>query len=95
MGKQFTVDSLRNLLAQISYAGYGNMEIFIGENYPLMDDAVVTDFYNNKITIKNAYYDEQMAEAMRRARDDMAAVYRRYLQDCYEAGRGIEEDKES
>lgn len=95
MGKQFTVDSLRNLLAQISYAGYGNMEIFIGENYPLMDDAVVTDFYNNKITIKNAYYDEQMAEAMRRARDDMAAVYRRYLQDCYEAGRRIEEDKES
>lgn len=95
MRKQFTVDSLRNLLAQISYAGYGNMEIFIGENYPLMDDAVVTDFYNNKITIKNAYYDEQMAEAMRRARDDMAAVYRRYLQDCYEAGRRIEEDKES
>lgn len=95
MRKQFTVDSLRNLLAQISYAGYGNMEIFIGENYPLMDDAVVTDFYNNKITIKNAYYDEQMAEAMRRARDDMAAVYRRYLQDCYEAGRRIEEDKGS
>lgn len=95
MRKQFTVDSLRNLLAQISYAGYGNMEIFIGENYPLMDDAVVTDFYNNKITIKNAYYDGQMAEAMRRARDDMAAVYRRYLQDCYEAGRRIEEDKES
>lgn len=95
MRKQFTVDSLRNLLAQISYAGYGNMEIVIGENYPLMDDAVVTNFYYNKMTIKNTYYDEQMAEAMRRARDDMAAVYRRYLQDCYEAGRRIEEDKES
>lgn len=95
MRKQFTVESLRNLLAQISYAGYGNMEIVIGENYPLMDDAVVTNFYYNKMTIKNTYYDEQMAEAMRRARDDMAAVYRRYLQDCYEAGRRIEEDKES
>ena len=95
MRKQFTVDSLRNLLAQISYAGYGNMDIFIGENYPIMDDAVVTDFYNNKMTIKNTYYDRQMAEAMRRASDDMAAVYRRYLQDCYEAGRRIEEDKES
>lgn len=95
MRKQFTVDSLRNLLAQVSYAGYGDMEIFIGENYPLIDDAVVTDFYNNKMTIKNTYYDEQMAEAMRRARDDIAAVYRRYLQDCYEAGRRIEEDKES
>lgn len=95
MRKQFTVNSLRNLLAQISYAGYGNMEIFIGENYPLMDDAVVTNFYHNKMTIKNTYYDGEMAEAMRRARDDMAAVYRRYLQDCYEAGRRIEEDKES
>lgn len=30
MVKQFTVDSLRNLLAQISNAGYGDMEIFIG-----------------------------------------------------------------
>lgn len=95
MRKQFTVDSLHNLLAQLSYAGYGNMEIFIGENYPLMNDAVVTDYYNNKMTIKNTYYDEQMAEAMRRARDDMEASYRRYLQDCYEAGRRIEEDKES
>ena len=95
MGKQFTVDSLRNLLAQISNAGYGDMEIFIGESYPLMDDAVVIDFYHNKMTMKNTYYDKQMAEAMRRARDDMAAVYRRYLQDCYGAGRIIEEDKES
>ena len=86
MRKQFTVDSLRNLLVQISDAGYGDMEIFIGENYPLMDDAVVTDFYHNKMTLKNTYYDKQMAEAMRRARDDIAAVYRRYLQDCYEAG---------
>lgn len=95
MRKQFTVDSLRNLLTRISDAGHGDMDIFIGENYPLMDDAVVTDFYHNKISIKNTYYDEQMAEAMRRARDDMAAVYRRYLQDCYGAGRRIEDDKES
>lgn len=94
MRKQFTVDSLRGLLAQISYAGFGDMEIFIGENYPLMDDAVVTDFYHNKMSIKNTYYDEQMAEAMRRARDDMAAVYRRYLQDCYGAGCGIDKKED-
>ena len=95
MRKQITVESLHNLLTHILDAGHGDMEIFIGENYPLIDDAVVTDFYHNKMTIKNTYYDEQMAEAMRRARDDMAAVYRRYLQDCYGAGRRIEEDKES
>ena len=95
MGKQFTVDSLRNLLTRISDAGHGDMDIFIGENYPLMDDAVAIDFYHNKMTTKNTYYDEQMAEAMRRARDDIAAVYRRYLQDRCEAGCSIEEDKES
>ena len=94
MRKPLTVDSLRNLLTRISDAGHGDMEIFIGENYPLMDDAVAIDFYHNKMTTKNLYYDEQMAESMRRARDDMAAVYRRYLQDCYGAGRRIEEDKE-
>ena len=94
MRKQFTVDSLRNLLTRISDAGFGDMEIFIVENYPLMDDAVVTDFYHNKISIKNTYYDEQMAEAMRRARDDMAAVYRRYLQNCYEAGCGIDKKED-
>lgn len=94
MRKQFTVDSLRNLLTRISYAGFGDMEIFIGENYPLMDDAVVTDFYHNKISIKNTYYDEQMAAAMKYARDDMAAVYRRYLQNCYEAGCGIDKKED-
>lgn len=95
MRKQFTVDSLCNLLTRISNAGHGDMDIFIGENYPLMDDAVAIDFYHNKMKIKNTYYDEQMAAAMKYARDDMAAVYRRYLQNCYEAGRRIEEDKES
>lgn len=34
MGKQFTVDSLRNLLTRISDAGHGDMDIFIGENHP-------------------------------------------------------------
>lgn len=90
MRKQFTVDSLRDLLIRISDAGHGDMDIFIGENYPLMDDAVVTDFYHNKMRMKNTYYDEQMAEAMRRARDDIAVVYRRYLHDCYKAGRKID-----
>lgn len=94
MGKQFTVDSLCDLLIRISDAGHGDMGVFIGENYPLMDDAVVTDFYHNKMSLKNTYYDEQMAEAMRRARDDIAAVYRRYLQDCYGAGRRIDKKED-
>lgn len=95
MRKQYTVDSLRDLLIRISDAGHGDMDVFIGENYPLMDDAIVIDFYHNTMKIKNTYYDEQMAAAMRYARDDIAAVYRRYLQNCCEAGCRIEEDKES
>lgn len=90
MRKQCTVDSLCDLLIRISDAGHGDMDVFIGENYPLIDDAIVIDFYHNTMKIKNTYYDEQMGEAMRRARDDMAAVYRRYLQDCYGAGRRID-----
>ena len=51
MKKQFTVDTLRRLLNQISAAGYGDAEIFIGKCYPLMDDSVVSDLYNNKVKI--------------------------------------------
>lgn len=94
MRKQFTVDSLRNLLTRISDAGHGDMDVFIGENYPLIDDAIIIDFYHNTMKIKNTYYDEQMAVAMKYARDDMAAVYRRYLQNCYEAGCGIDKKED-
>ncbi len=94
MGNQFTVNSLRDLLIRISDTGHGDMDVFIGENCPLIDDAVVIDFYHNTMKIKNTYYDEQMAEAMRRARDDIATAYRRYLQDCYGAGRRIDKKED-
>ena len=72
MKKQFTVDTLRRLLNQISAAGYGDAEIFIGESYPLMDDSVVSDLYNNKVKIRNTYYDKKMAKALHKASSDMA-----------------------
>lgn len=85
MKKQFTVDTLRRLLNQISAAGYGDAEIFIGKYYPLMDDSVISDLYNNKVRIRNTYYDKKMAEAMNEASEGMKAVYRTYLSDCYKA----------
>lgn len=94
MRKQFTVDSLCALLTRISAAGYGDMGIFLGEDYPLIDDAVATDIYGNKVTIKNTYYDKRMGEAIRKARDDMGSVYTRYLHDCYEAGYRIKETED-
>lgn len=91
MRKQYTVNSLCGLLTRISAAGFGDMGVFLGEDCPLIDDAVVIDIYDNKVTIKNTYYDKRMAEAIRRARDDMDGVYKRYIRDCCEAGYRIKE----
>ena len=88
MKKQFTVDTLRRLLNQISAAGYGDAEIFIGKY-----DSVISDLYNNKVRIRNTYYDKKMAEAMNEASEGMKAVYRTYLSDCYKASFEIPEEE--
>lgn len=93
MKNQFTVDTLRRLFNQIAAAGYGNAAIFIGESYPLMDDSVISDLYNNKVRIRNTYYDKKMAEAMNEASEGMKAVYRTYLSDCYKASFEIPEEE--
>lgn len=93
MKKQFTVDTLRRLLNQIAAAGYGDAAIFIGESYPLMDDSVISDLYNNKVKIRNTYYDKKMAEAINKASECMKAVYRTYLSDCYKASSEIAEEE--
>lgn len=93
MKKQFTVDTLRRLLNQISAAGYGDAEIFIGESYPLMDDSVISDLYNNKVKIWNTYYDKKMVNALREASSDMECICRRYLTKCYKASNDLLEEE--
>lgn len=92
MSKQMTVDQLLEKLSNLSQNGYGDMLIFLGNKYPLLDDAMVVCAYERKLLIRNTYYDEKITEALRKASVDMKRVYRAYLSDCYEAGMEMEED---
>lgn len=81
-----TVDKLLEILSNFSQNGYGNMPIFLGEQYPLLEDSVIFSPYENKLYFRNTYYDEKMTEAMRKAIDGLNTVCRTYVSDCYAAG---------
>ena len=86
MMEQMTVNSLLSLLNTISDAGYGDMPIFIGKKYPLLDSALAIDHRRDKLIIRNNYYDEKMAEGLRKARQGIDQIYHSYLADCLRAG---------
>lgn len=90
MNNQMTVDQLLKRLNTLSQNGYGEMPIFLGEKYPLSEDSITISPYENKLWIRNTYYDKKMAESMRKAVDSLDTVCRTYIADCYAAGR-IEE----
>lgn len=92
MSKQMTVDQLLEKLSSISRSGYGDMPIVLGEKYPLLDDAIGIHFYEHKLQIRNTYYDKKIAEALRKASENMELAYRTYLEDCHKAGMEMEED---
>lgn len=94
MDKQMTVDKLLERLSNLSQNGYGNMPIFLGEKYPLLEDSTTISPYENKMWIRNTYYDEKMTEAIRKAICGMQDVHRAYIADCYKAGRRIGERSE-
>ena len=90
MSKQMTVDQLLEKLSSISRNGHGDILIFLGENYPLLEDAIGIRMIENKLLIRNTYYDKKMAGALRKASENMESVYRTYLEDCYKAGMEME-----
>ena len=67
------------------------MPIFLGEKYPLLENSITISQYENKLWIRNTYYDEKMAEAIRKAVYGLDSVYRRYITDCCAAGEKIGE----
>ena len=89
MSEQMTIDQLLEKLSSISRSGHGDMPIFLGENQPLLEDAIGIRIIENKLLIRNTYYDKKMAEAFRKASENMKRVYRTYLDDCYKAGMEI------
>jgi hypothetical protein len=75
------------MLDELSMNGFGDMPVFLGENYPLLEDSINVNLHENKLQIRNTYYDEKMAEAIKKAINGMEDVYRAYIVDCYKAGR--------
>lgn len=91
MDNQITVSQLLNMLDELSQNGFGDMPIFLGENYPLKDDSITINLHENKLQIRNTYYDEKMTKAIRKAIYGMEDVHRAYIADCYKAGREMGE----
>lgn len=91
MDNQITVSQLLNMLDELSQNGFGDMPIFLGENYPLKDDSITINLHENKLQIRNTYYDEKMTKAIRKAINGLESVHRTYIADCYEAGRKMGE----
>lgn len=91
MNNQMTVDQLLKKLNNLSQNGYGNMSIFLGEEYPLLDDSISVLPYENKLKIRNSYYDKKMTDAIRKAINDLENVHSTYIADCYAAGYKVGE----
>lgn len=91
MDNQITVSRLLNMLDELSMNGFGDMPVFLGENYPLLEDSISVNPSENKLYIRNTYYDKKMAEAIKKAINGMEDVRRAYIADCYKAGRRMDE----
>lgn len=91
MDNQITVSKLLNILDELSMNGFGDMPVFLGENYPLQEDSISINPCENKLQIRNTYYDEKMTKAIRKAINGLESVHRTYIADCYAAGRKMGE----
>lgn len=91
MDNQITVSQLVDILDDLSQNGFGDTPVFLGESYPLLEDSISVNPHENKLQIRNTYYDEKMAEAIKKAINGMEDIYRAYIIDCYKAGREIGE----
>ena len=58
----------------------------MGKSAPIHRDALCFEGMFNRLTISNTYYDRKLADAMKRAKNDLQRVITTYLADCYDAG---------
>ena len=91
MDNQITVSQLVDILDDLSQNGFGDAPVFLGENYPLLEDSISVNPRENKLQIRNTYYDEKMSEAIKKAINGMKDIHRSYISDCYKAGREMGE----
>ena len=78
-----TVDSLKEILDALHNDGYGDMYIVMGVDTPVPEDAIGINYCQNKLTIRNRYYDEQLLNAARNLRDSVDEAIQSYISDCY------------
>lgn len=83
---QLTVDNLRQLLEIISKAGYGNMMLYLGESTPLMRSSISIYYPENKLLIRNGYYDKAITGAADKMKSSIVNAINEYISDCCNAG---------
>lgn len=88
MDNQITVSRLLNMLDELSMNGFGDMPVFLGENYPLLEDSISVNPRENKLKIRNTYYDNRMAEAMTKTIKELENIRKTYISECILAGMG-------
>lgn len=88
MDNQITVSKLLNILDGLSMNGFGDMPVFLGENYPLLEDSISVNPRENKLKIRNTNYDNRMAEAMTKTIKELENIRKTYISECILAGMG-------
>ena len=94
MGREaYTVDEFKKILDSLSYHGFGNMPILLGTDTPLFDDSIYINYLENKMLIRNSYYDKQLVDAAEKLKNSINKDIKTYYADCYRAGRNIKEEE--
>ena len=91
--EQCTVSYFKKILDNLCNEGYGNMQMFLGEETPLLEDSICIDYLCNKgVHIKNTYYDKKLVDNANKFKNAIETAAKKYLDDCYDAGRYIKTD---
>lgn len=84
-----TVNTLKKLLDALSDGGYGDMSIVLGRDTPILEDAIGVDYSENRLLIRNTYYDKQLADAAEELKISIGAAVKHYYAECYRAGMNV------
>ena len=71
----YTVDEFKKILDSLSYHGFGSMPILLGTDTPLLDDSIYINYLENKLLIRNSYYDKQLVDAAEKLKDSIDELY--------------------
>lgn len=88
-----TVDSFKRVVVALSELGYGNMPILLGNDTPLLKDSICVNYMENKLLIRNTYYDKQLVDAAEKLKDRIDKGIDWYISSCYHAGMSVKEEE--